>query len=274
MNFQNNSQKIVFCVGMKRSGSTLQFNVARLLLEANNEVLNLGYIPDNILINNLKSLKNNNKIILIKNHDPDPDILEKLLTNDNFKVLYTYRDLRSIYSSMKKRSNINLSQFINYINGELKFYSKYKNDNRVLFQKYENLYDDLYQGIIEISNYLEIEKNNTYLFDNIAEKLNIDQIYTKSHNFNLVKIITYLYRKIIFFTPKMLIKFLKKSSLIKKSIKKVRIFISPDFTSQMYSDHISSSKGHPDSWRNSLSISEVNIINNKFNKWLKDQNYL
>ena len=135
---ENSSEEknIIICAGMKRSGSTLQFNISRMLLESQKNLVNLGEVKSNLLNTTLEEIKHNSNYIL-KVHDPSYQELQKFLKNKKNRVLYTYRDLRSVYASMKLRSNITLDQFIIDMKEHIKLFNKIKSNEQILIQKYE-----------------------------------------------------------------------------------------------------------------------------------------
>ena len=104
----------VFCIGMKRSGSALQYNLTRLLLENQFKTKNFGYIDGKDLskkLSNEDMLKANFlEYIILKCHDPLWKVGSQFL--ENHKILYIYRDLRAVYFSMKVRENRSLDEFI------------------------------------------------------------------------------------------------------------------------------------------------------------------
>ena len=194
---------------MKRSGSTLQFNISRLLLESQKNISNLGEVKSNLLDLTLEQISQNDESQILKVHDPDYAILDKLLLNKKNKVLYTYRDLRSVFASMKLRSNISVDEFITDMKLHLKLFSKLKTDKRILFQKYEIFFNNNIKNIEEISEFLEIKNKDEKLFQDISNNIDNLNKFTKSNLLNLKKLITIIYRIVIKITPKTLINLIK-----------------------------------------------------------------
>ena len=269
----NNDTNIVICVGMKRSGSTLQFNISRLLLESQKNISNLGEVKSNLLDLTLEQISQNDESQILKVHDPDYAILDKLLLNKKNKVLYTYRDLRSVFASMKLRSNISVDEFITDMKLHLKLFSKLKTDKRILFQKYEIFFNNNIKNIEEISEFLEIKNKDEKLFQDISNNLDNLNKFTKSNLLNLKKLITIIYRIVIKITPKTLINLIKYiiplnnlTSFFKKIIH--------DQETLMDFDHFSSTKGSIDAWKSILTDHEIQKIEAQFGDWLKEHGYL
>jgi len=265
--------KKVLCVGMKRSGSTLQFNIARLLLESQESVINLGYVQKQNLKNKLKAYGKNSKNLIVKCHNPDWNYVGEFACEN--KILYIYRDLRSVYASMKLRTNVSLNDFIYQMKKDLILYSKFENDNRIFVQKYEEIYRNERHAIYDISNYLEINSIDTLLVEDIVEKVSISA--HSNGNFLTLDgnmIITWLFRMLIKMTPKSIIAFLKRIMFTKKIVAFIKSLVTVNSKTLMYSDHISKTKGKPDAWKEILSNEEVCMIELEFNGWLVKHGYL
>ncbi len=265
--------KIILCIGMKRSGSTLQFNIARLLLESQGRVQNLGYVQKYDLKNKLDVRVDNTQSLIAKCHNPDWKFGEKLLYRN--KVLYIYRDLRAVYASMKLRTNVSLNDFICEMKEDLILYSKFENDKRVLVQKYEEIYGNEYHAVCGISNYLEMHNVNSSLVKDIVNKVSINDLSSNNYFiFNKGAFATWMYRLLIRATPRGVVSLLKKTILTTKLIAFIKGLIKIDSKTLMYADHISKTKGDPNIWKEILSNEEVIRIESEFNGWLKQHRYM
>lgn len=92
---------LIVCNGMMRSGSTLQYNLVRLLISQNRNGIAHGFFEAKDLDTNLiEKWANSNKIHLLKTHDLHPSISELALGGTNHvMILYIYRDIRDIAMS-------------------------------------------------------------------------------------------------------------------------------------------------------------------------------
>ena len=91
---------------MRRSASTLQYNIVKEILDSNNSGITLGYYEhDQIYSELLKYPKEN--FVLAKTHDYFPEA-KKLNEEGKLKVIFSYRDIRDIIvSAMHKWYNGN-----------------------------------------------------------------------------------------------------------------------------------------------------------------------
>jgi hypothetical protein len=152
----NNSElvlkKIYLSGGMIRSGSTLLYNIARIiLLEKYKYKISCGWVDD---FDKLKK----NKIYLIKTHSIG--IKELLFSNI---VFYSYRDVRESLLSFKIKFGIEPT--IELCDSQIKQYMFLK--NRALFFSYEELTDDLNIQINKIAKKIKVDINS----DDVIQKL-------------------------------------------------------------------------------------------------------
>ena len=269
---------IVLCIGMKRSGSTLQYNMSRLLLEQHSTSTILGYVDGQFLKSEVvdwRKLRNyDSKYIILKCHNPPWEVGKDLLTKH--KIMYIYRDLRSVYFSMKSRTNITINEFILEMKKSLELYEHYENDNRVLVQKYEDVYLDNEAALLDISTFTNIEID----VDKVTAIANSLDIFKAKKRWGFVyeieqqRILTFFYRLLIRTVPRVMISVLKEIPFFVNFISFFRRLVVKNDGNLMYSDHISKSKGNPLAWKDHLSVEEVCKIELEFNRWLSDHGYL
>ena len=263
----------VLCIGMKRSGSTLQYNLSKLLLENQFKTKNFGYIDGKDIskkLSNEDMLKANfSEYIILKCHNPPWKVGSQFL--ENHKILYIYRDLRAVYFSMKIRQNYSLDEFVLEMKKSLDLYSNYEKDSRVFVQKYEDVFLNNKDALLDISKYLQVKVNDN-LITKILKLVSIES--SKNNHSFFKKIITFIYRFLINTVPKKFIIFLKKILFVPKMISIFRKFITPNSDREMYADHVSKFKGNPATWKDKLSTDEISRIEIEFNGWLKEHGYL
>ena len=263
----------VLCIGMKRSGSTLQYNLSKLLLENQFKTKTFGYIHGRDLskkLSNEDMLKVNFlECIILKCHNPPWKVGSQLL--ENHKILYIYRDLRAVYYSMKIRQNCSLDEFILEMKKSLDLYSNYEKDSRVFVQKYEDVFLNNKDALLDISKYLQVKVNDN-LITKILKSVSIES-FKNNHSF-FKKIITFIFRFLINTVPKKFIIFLKKIPFLPKMILIFKRFITPNSDNLIYTDHVSKFKGNPTIWKDKLSNDEISRIEIEFNGWLKEHGYL
>ena len=92
----------IFCGGMKRSGSTLQYNIASEILEK----LTIGsrekYYP---IHKNYFKYELSEDLKTFKSHILSKEIEAEVKNNDAY-VLLSYRDIRDVMASWQKKNNL------------------------------------------------------------------------------------------------------------------------------------------------------------------------
>lgn len=104
---RSGSQKIVFCNGMPHSGSTLQYDVVRVLLEASGVADIHGFIAatpghtNAVSDDQMAEWAAEARYHVVKTHDRHP-LLRGLVPHNASRVCYIYRDLRDVAASSKR----------------------------------------------------------------------------------------------------------------------------------------------------------------------------
>lgn len=161
---------IVFCAGLRSSASTLQYQIAKHLVESNN--LGFGFIrAHNRTLTDFNT--NNSKCVIIKTHKlrkSDIDIIQ----NHNAKILMTVRDLRDQLCSLMQRRTYNfdgaLSRMISYKNEQSEWL---KFENKMLTFWYCDFINDIENHVYKIANFLGIPVTQIEASD-IANKYSLD----------------------------------------------------------------------------------------------------
>ena len=161
--------ELIVCCGMKRSGSTLQFNmVQEILRHAARDFENLKYIQGDRLADVIEDAKTS-QTALFKCHD-----LPEVIALDAPKklLLYTVRDPRDAYLSCKNKWGKGPGQLPELM---AKFASNYqlaRNVDHILIQRYEDFFGQEQKAIREIATFLGIDIDATAA-SAIADRLSI-----------------------------------------------------------------------------------------------------
>ena len=137
---------------MARSGSTLQYNICRSLVEKLDIGKGEGFFEGNQLFNFQEQFLEGGKDELfhvIKIHEFYPKAVEMSL-NGYVKICYIYRDLRDVAASLKKKEKVSGKALITSLDAAIAVYNKIKDIPNVLIQKYENIVIDIAQAIREV----------------------------------------------------------------------------------------------------------------------------
>lgn len=144
----------VFCGGMQRSGSTLQYQLAARIVEAANAGQRVTWMPSGELDIRLKDYRGPG-IDVIKTHVPTQGVIDRV-TDGFARALYIYRDLRDVIVSTMHRYGISFDRVWNegMINNAVDYGRTWEGLPRVLTQRYEELSVNLLQGVDEICNHI------------------------------------------------------------------------------------------------------------------------
>ena len=246
---------LIICNGMPRSGSTLQYNIARLLVTK----LQIGFAEGFISEKGWKRSKSKlpewesaKAYRVIKSHNIPPEWVET--TSMNRCYLYIYRDLRDVAVSMKNKFGHKGSKLILALDVAIDGYekiSKTSKKNNVFWQKYEDVVRDIPKAIVEQSSFLKLK------LDPLV-KQEIVQECSLSHINKITQKLQGNYRTILY-------SFLRKLHITIYSFDKESLY---------HPDHISKNNGAIGAWKSELSKGEIDIIESKYNSWLRTHSYL
>lgn len=145
----------VFCAGMRRSGSVLQYHIAR---DAAKEIggVDLGWIPWQEFDKVYK--RNNGKapMAVVKSHTYLPEHSDRardIVAGDNYKVITIYRDLRDVVASSKRMWKLDIRLDLRAIQHEFNSWSSLPN---TLVTRYEDIALFVYSEVMRIRKFLNI----------------------------------------------------------------------------------------------------------------------
>ncbi len=146
----------VFCVGMYRSCSTWQYEVACHLLEHHREGERLGFWQGDQFAAHAASGVDPERWSVLKSHDAD-DCLGVALREGRALGLYSYRDLRDVAYSLIFKLRVDFDEvvvrrrFLHAILNNDRYWTAQPN---VLCQRYESLVADPVGGVREMAAHL------------------------------------------------------------------------------------------------------------------------
>lgn len=230
----------LFCGGMGRSGSTLQYQIAKKIVEISKKGKGLGWIDPLDFSRLYEKYKVSDKIFVVKSHVLTKEMNE-LFKKKEAKAVYIFRDLRSVMVSNMKKENTSFRNLLfgGFLNNCIKNYYVWTSLSNISISKYEKVVNNIIGEVKKISIFLDISLNKS-ICKNIAKQLSLDNQKKRISNFknkNLIK-----YNKYYF-----------------------------DKATLLHNNHIFS--GKIDSWKGNLTETEVNLVETKFRKWFKTNNY-
>ncbi len=154
---QEHKRLLVFCSGMIRSGSTLQYKIAASLLESRGLGRRWVYCPPKELEAKLCGKQVEAMGGAVKIHTITPTV-DSLLRTGRAKALYSFRDLRDVTVSAMRAFRLEWPAFKadRYLEHALATELQLLERPGVLVQKYETVIRDLPTAITQIARHLGI----------------------------------------------------------------------------------------------------------------------
>lgn len=229
----------VFCAGMIRAGSTLQYQIASALVERHGLGKRVPWYDRHSHVDMLEKWKHPDEMRVAKTHVCSP-ILQKTLANSNAITLYIYRDLRDVWLSAKRMWKLDASTIDYWIrDNALADYHRWQTVPRLLISRYEDAIADLPREVRRIAAHLGIP---------VAEK----EIASMAREFSVKE---------------------QKKHLPKSTDDDPQGTLGSKYdpVSQLHEGHIN--KGAAGGWRKKLSPNEILRIENIGEEWLKAHGY-
>jgi hypothetical protein len=260
---------LIVCNGMKRSGSTLQYNLAASILAEASIGVGQGWVPREQLDPQATPLLDwlaDDQCHAIKSHKLLPGT-SQLLESGQLKVLYSFRDVRDVAaSSIRTFDNVhNIEDACRLIDEALEAEALLGNKPNVLRQSYEQLTRNTPEAIAEICRFLSVELSKAAI-DRIAQHYAIDQV---QRNIERKKRI---YRVREFFRP-----ILERLRLLMLGRTVYRTLFSDQLReikkSLVRDNHVSSNRGKSGAWDDILSSEDLAMLQQRYGAWLQANGY-
>lgn len=270
---------LIFCSGMLRSGSALQYNLVCSILSLFYPCVRHGrWEPKSrFTLNQLNAWANDNfKFHVIKSaRYPEEFQLAKI---GAAKILYIHRDLRDIAVAAKYKWKIEGDELFLILNRAVASYEEMiinggKNSKWCLIQKYEDVYTNMSGAIEEISQYLNLKLTKQQI-DFVINECSLEKMIplTTSQYLRYSEFLRVHLGKIADLIKPILPGSLKKSLGLRKYY--LRILPKVDSKSCIALRHIEPTKGLPGAWQNELSEFEAEKIKSDFVRYLSTCNYI
>ena len=173
----------IFACGPVRSGSTLQFNIVRELLEKTDKGYSTEYVVPEDFINIYDKVNDDNKIKLFKTHKITP-FMEKLILENKAQCICCYRDIRDVITSKIHAQKLEYkpdTNFYSFSKDYVNYISFIKGLPKSYLSKYEEFYKDIYEETSKIADFLNIKISENEIKD-IQEKLTYSKMSNKDRN--------------------------------------------------------------------------------------------
>jgi len=149
----------VFCVGMYRSCSTWQYNVACRLLERHRDARRLGPLTEEAFQEIDRRGHDTSSWLVLKCHDSNPSFAAAL-AEGRALALYSFRDLRDVCYSLMHKFGQTFEQVTEprgLLRGCVAGDAFWTAQTRTLCQQYERLMEQPLAGVREIAAHLGVE---------------------------------------------------------------------------------------------------------------------
>ena len=228
---------IIFCCGLMRSGSTLQYKLTQTLVEKLDKGCGLGWLPsiqnrDDAFHRATETDRDSYYIVKIHGYNPD---FGDLIMRDRARAIYVYRDMRDVVTSFMSWKKWSFDRVMRdkWIEKVMRDSKNWESLEQIHISQYEVLMQNLEDEVLKIAHHLGLEIGKD-LAKEVAEECSIDR------------------QK-------------KQTELMKSKQEKI------DSQQILHQNHISSGKSQR--WRQELSAAEVAYIEQKSSSWLLSHGY-
>lgn len=232
----------IFCGGMQRSASTLQYQIASTIVEKYNRGQRISW---HSIIEHKKVIEKHNIFegyYVFKSHILTKEIKEQF-EKKNAVGIYIYRDIRDVISSLKEKNNTDytIEQLEIMIKQMIKQHDLWISESSTYVSKYENVICDLKKEVQNIAKHIGIEIDKDFI-NKTAIELNKDK---------------------------------QKKNILKKINDPAMVTVDQtnkyDPYTLLHVNHILS--GDSGRYKKNLSKNQVRIINQLAKNWLKTNGY-
>jgi hypothetical protein len=258
---------------MIRSGSTLQYNLVRLVIEKSHLGYGKGYLRPAELPDQIEQLVSWAQdpvfTFVVKSHQTIPELLP-LLENGKVKIFYIFRDIRDVAVSARHKFEWHQEdKGFHFLNDAISTFYEVKSLPNVVCQRYEDLIIDLHSGVRFIAQNLGIPVSDD-LISAIAIECSLENAQKSLNDLQRFQHLRDLSRLL-----------LRQSGLI-DTAKRIlehspipeRYWRGYDSERTLLQDkHISKNKGLIGQWKTELTKEQSLLIFNRYAQWFQDAGY-
>ena len=245
---------IVHCIGLLRSGSTLQYNLVVSLVEK----LGIGRGEGSFVAEQFfdprkhAEWENDNQYHIIKMHNLHPRD-QALIASGKMKTCSIIRDIRDVAVSIKLKQGLEGENLCTLVDEAIAGYYRIKSIPGVFIQVYEQVVPDLHTAIAELANFLNIPVDRKTI-ESIARECSLDSARKVTEKLQS-SITVDLKGKPLPQVDAIMTKYEDKKTLL-------------------HPNHISKNSGASGVWRYELTQEEIDTITRRQKEWLYEIGYL
>jgi hypothetical protein len=231
----------IICCGMIRSGSTLQYQLTKEIVESDGQGIGVGWMDKDQLRFELQKTTNEKKIKVVKCHEYFKEAGD-FISSHKAKGIYVYRDLRDILVSLmnKKKQPFGSVFSVDRVNSLIDMDRKWNGIETLYVSKYEEVMSNLAAEIVKIASFLKISVDKSFVTE-IEQKHSIENQQKRIFKFDYTEMGTDSGDSIY----------------------------DPD--TLLHDNHIHSGKIHQ--WETELSRFQIALLENIAYEWLIERNY-
>jgi len=232
----------LFCAGMIRSGSTLQFQLSAAIVEQAGIGRRLPYVPESDCDPTCPQDDLTGEFRVLKVHVYTPAFAKECMEN-GARVVYSYRDIRDIAVSAMRKFDMSFGQLMDakWLEPAITDYYSWTKCPLAYVGRYEDFVEDISGEAEKINRFLGLPLDLQDV-SRLAEKFSIAQQLVQIQKIREQNGSTILAKEIVF-----------------------------DPVELLHHNHIY--QGQVGGWREILSDSEKSILTDKFAAWLEENEY-
>jgi hypothetical protein len=229
----------IFCCGMKRSGSTLQYQLVAHLVEDAKCGVRVGWSEYFTDVYNQHYTDTRWKVY--KNHNFSPEIAAEF-DKGNAKGLYIYRDLRDVFVSFMHKQDVPFERLWkrDILKDLIEHYDQWVQLPNMLISRYETVMQDVSGEVKRIADHLELP-------------LTLEKAQEIANQYSVEKQLDRI-----------------KNAADEQRVNDKAVF---DKHSLLHENHISENQGQVGQWQTLLIPDEIALIEDKYGYWLIQHGY-
>lgn len=232
----------IICCGMQRSGSTLQYNLAREIAEAHGKTKIIGFVTPQDFDATYAQTEKDYDFVIVKSHKflrGAKDLIDK----GEATAVYCYRDMRDAILSRLNKTGVpfHRTRAKNWTADSIRMYDQWTSVNSILISRYEDMMADLEAEAHRIANHLGITLS-AEMASELAAKYSLDAQKQRISEFDF-----------------------ENKGLASPSTARY------DPTTQIHSNHIHS--GETEQWRTAFLPDQIRFIERQAYDWLTKLGY-
>lgn len=250
---------------MIRSGSTLQYNLVRCLVESMGLGEGEGFFVTNELSNSkLIRWANDERYHIIKMHEIHPKVAE-MAAAGSVRILYIVRDIRDVAVSAKQKfAYEDEASLFETLDLTIAAYYKIKGLPGVLWQKYEDVVKHIPAATNAQAAFLALEPTEE-IVSAVARECSLD---------NVIQFTGAIEKTLGFKMKSLLYRRSRLSNRLIALLEKLgsAIYLH-DRRTVLHPNHISENRGRSGLWKTNLTEDELGEIQKRYWAWLKESGY-